>query len=443
MEALLKTYTRPGGELQRVQLVRPESWEALQFLRPPVQETAMDGFANLYRQYLIPACPWIFGNLVLFRLPEDVPVPFSMETGRYGHLSSRLTAAAAGFESGVRIVNGKPKFRDADAQTLWQALEQRQCIRIVSGRLPTTQFIPVEDCCGLLSRAEGRLKVNASFFVMDPIDCATVHDHVGTAFGLCVKDGRVLSPPLFGREALLVKKVGAVSVEAVDVENMTLRIGGKLLRHGENCRIFTRPQRAYTPAMSGRKLVIVGNAVAAVTNGRVKIPASGFVVQTGENLPAAPGDRVEYLGMEDVMFGIQVGNSIVRDGVATEKFISRFYNIRHLEPVPFPPSLYPMDFHAARAARIALGADKAGNPMLLWAEGAPKSGYVPGRDSCGASLAEMAEICMDLGMENAVNLDGGGSSQLLLGGVRALQLSDRNPDGSPAERAIPLALAVK
>ena len=142
--------------------------------------------------------------------------------------------------------------------------------------------------------------------------------------------------------------------------------------------------------------------------------------------------------------GIQVGNSIVKDGIKTERFLSPFYNIRHLQPIPFPPSLYPMDFHRARAARIALGADAQGRPMLLWAEGAGKNGYTPGKDSRGATLADMAEICRELGMVNAVNLDGGGSAQILLGNRRSLRISDRDPaDDTDAERPVPLGLMVR
>ena len=82
--------------------------------------------------------------------------------------------------------------------------------------------------------------------------------------------------------------------------------------------------------------------------------------------------------------------------------------------------------------------------MLLWAEGAAKLGHIPGVDSCGATLAEMAQICMELGMVNAVNLDGGGSAQILLHGHRELCISDRNGDDhSESERPVPMGLCVK
>ena len=444
MESLVKSYSYPDGTVQRVQLVKLDAWEQLDFLNLSYSEGALDCFASILRQYLIPACPWIFGQLVLFHIPRGLKIPLSSQT-RYGEVADDLTAAAAALKQGVRMVKGKPKFANEQVKAFWEALESRDCIRLVSGKLPTTQFIPVGNAPGFLSETEdAALKVNASFFIMDPIDCATVFDHVGTCLGLMVKDGNVLNPPLYRREALLVRRNGAVSVEEPDVRQMDIVINGVTYRHGGNAQIYTRPERARSPKNREKQLVIIGNRVAAVAErGSIPIPASGFVLSPRGECHAVPGDEVIYHGMEDVAFGIQVGNSIVRDGMKTERFRSRFYNIRHLEPVPFPPSLYPMNFQGGRAARIALGADAQGCPMLLWAEGAPKLGYLPGQHSRGASLADMADICADLGMVNAVNLDGGGSAQILLNNTRFLEISDRNPDFSQSERPVPNALIVK
>ena len=445
MKSEIKTFSYPDGTKQRVQLVTLDHWQQLDFLDMQYSDGALDCFAQILRQYLIPACPWIFGNLVLFHIPEDVAVPFSKET-KYGAVGDDLTAATAALGAGVRIVKGKPQFRDHQAKEFWEALEHRDCIRLVRGKLPTTQFIPVGNTPGCLSGAEtgAQMKVNASFFIMDPIDCATVFDHVGTCLGLMVKDGVVKNPPLYHREALLVRRDGTVSVEEPDICQMEMEIGGVRYLHGRNAHVYTRPERARTPRTAGKQLVIVGCRVAAVAErGSVPIPASGFVLCHQGDCHAKPGDAVVFRGMEDVAFGIQVGNSILRDSVKTEGFRSRFYNIRHLEPVPFPPSLYPMDFRGGRAARIALGADREGKPMLLWAEGAPKLGYVPGQHSRGASLADMADICGELGMVNAVNLDGGGSAQILLKNERHLQISDRNPDHTESERPVPNGLMVK
>lgn len=441
MRSEVKTYTYPDGNIQRVQVVSWEDWAALDFLSPTPTDDALDRFAHIYQNFLVPKAPWLFGHLVMFRLPENIPA-LSFQTTKYGTLSDPLTAAAAALREGLRIVSGKPRFRSAQAKALWEALEQEDCLRIISGKLPVTTIIPVGNFAGYLSRSapDAALKVNSAFFIMDRFDCATVYDQVGTPFGLSVKDGAVTRPPLYHREALLVKKDGSVSVEPLDVSMLGVEIGGQVFRHGQNARIYSRPRHPRSPG--GLSAVIVGNRVVAVGK-RLPVPASGFVLCPKAPCRIQPGDTVAYRDLEDVVFGIQVGNSIVKDGIKTGKFLSRFYNIRRLEPVPFPPSLYPMDFDGARAARIALGADRSGKPMVLWAEGAAKFGHEPGKGSCGASLREMADICADVGMWNAVNLDGGGSAQILFRGQRSLCISDRSPkDFSETERPIPLALSV-
>ena len=189
--------------------------------------------------------------------------------------------------------------------------------------------------------------------------------------------------------------------------------------------------------------MIIGRQVAAVCGGSAPVPGSGFVIRTNDCCGIKSGDTVTYGGMEDVCFGIQVGNSIIRDGVKTAGFISKFYNIKGISRIAFPPSLYPLDYNGARAARIAIGADSEGKPMILWAEGAAKLGHKSGVDSCGASLADMARICAELGMVNGVNLDGGGSAQILVNNKRSLMISDRNTDFTESERPVPMGLIIR
>ena len=448
----IKIYPRENGQIQRVQVVTWDDWKHLDFLQLKENPASLKCFRDIYANFQVPVCPWVFGNMILFQIPKDLEVDFSYVSKEYGKINNPLTAATIALEKGVKIVGGKPVFNNSKIKEFWQKLEERNCVYIVCGKLPFTKVIPVADYAGYLSEnaPDAAMKVNASFFIMDSFDCASVYDHVGKIFGLCVKDGVVESPPLYHREALLVKKNGRVFVKELDVRDLEIKIQGERYFNGQNAVIYTRPERAKTPSgHKGKKIVIVGNQVVAVKEkGSVPIPASGFVLCLDENLAdkanIMPGDKVEYLGLEEIRFGIQVGNSIVRDGIKTEKFISKFYNIRRLEKIPYPPSLYPMDFAHSRAARIALGCDKEGKPILFWAEGAGKLKYIPGEDSTGASLKEMAEIAKDLGMVQAVNLDGGGSAQILLKNKRSLRISDRmKKDNSDAERLVPLGLVIR
>jgi hypothetical protein len=364
MESEIRVFPGPGGEIQRVHVARPESWQALNFLRPQPAEEALDCFYRIYRQFLVPAAPWVFGNLVMFRLPRELYPPVPYEDPGFGTVADPLTAAALILRRGVWVTGEKTCFRSEAARTLWEGLKSKNCIRIARGKLPVTTIIPVADTAGFLTREAGKLRVNSNFFIMDPFDCATPYDHVGVPFGLLVKDGRVESPPLLPREALLVKKDGTVTVAEPEIRQLRIRIGDSVFVHGKNAEIFTRPERAWTPA--GRTaLVIVGCRVVAVRRGITAIPTSGFVLCPEELRGIRPGDPVVYEGMENVDFGIQVGNSILRGGVRTECFISRFFNIKGLRRIAFPPSLYPLDFQNARAARIALGADGEGRPMVL------------------------------------------------------------------------------
>lgn len=452
MNSEIKVYPRENGQIQRVQVVKWDDWSKLDFLCLKENPAALKCFRDIYANYLVPGCPWVFGNMILFQLPKDMEIEFPLEIKKYGKIDNPLTAATIALQKGVTIVGGKPFFKNTKIKRFWKKLEERYSVYIVRGKLPITKVIPVADYAGFLSENEidATMKVNASFFVMDSFDCATVYDHVGKVFGLCVKDGVVESPPLYHREALLVKKNGKVLIKELDIRDLEIKIRGEHYFHGQNTTIYTRPEHAKTPKKEKRmKIVVVGNQVVAVKKkGSVPIPASGFVLCLNNNLSdkskIMPEDKVEYLGLEEIQFGIQVGNSIVKNGVKTEEFISKFYNIRKLEKIPYPPSLYPMDFEQGRAARIALGCDKNGKPMLFWAEGAGKIKYIPGIDSTGASLREMAEIAKDLGMMQAVNLDGGGSAQILLNNERRLRISDRNKeDNTDAERLVPLGLVVR
>lgn len=438
----IRIFPRENGEIQRVHLVRPENWSALEFLRPNPTESAFDCFYKIYKQYLVPAAPWVFGNIVMFRLPEELEIPESLTEG-YGHIADPLTVAAMVLERGIAVVGDQVICRNRQVRSFWLELKRRDCIRIVKGNLPLTDIIPVGNSTGFLTEAAGGLKLNTSFFIMDTFDCATPYDHIGTPFGLLVKDGVVESPPLFDREALLVKQDGSVSVEQPRLQQLRIRIGDEAFSHGVNAKVYSRPQSFRT--LTGKSaIVIIGRKVVAVCKGSTPVPASGFVLCPDGNCSVKPGDTVTYEGMEDIRFGIQVGNSIIRNGIKTEQFISRFYNVKGISRIAFPPSLYPLDFDRARAARMAIGADAEGKPMLLWAEGAAKLGHTPGVDSCGASLKEMAEICEAVGMKQAVNLDGGGSAQILLEGKRHLMISDRNEkDFSESERPVPMGIVIQ
>jgi len=135
------------------------------------------------------------------------------------------------------------------------------------------------------------------------------------------------------------------------------------------------------------------------------------------NMPDAPGARLDSSHRElwdarDVLGG---GPLLIRDGRI---------NIAINEEAFFGtsiPQVHP---------RTAAGISEAGDLILL---------LVDGRQlvSRGVDLNELASILMDLGCQDALNLDGGGSSALVVNG----QLLNR-PAGKTTEREVMSAIAV-
>lgn len=443
IEQITKTYKYENGEIQRVQMVKAPSWESLDFFTTSFSKEAFDGVIDVIDTYQVQRYPMLFGTMVFFHIPEGVEVPFSNVTSRYGKIADKNIKASILFKE--RFKGGCFVPKNAKEQEFVDKLMEAGTFRVLKGKLSKVSPMPFSEHFGRMSETQkdATVKVNSSFFVMDSFDCATVYDTVGTPIGLCVKNGEVKNPPLYEREAIIVRE-GKISVELPRLSDCSFSINNKEYIPGRNCRIYERPIRRTTRRTKGTDLVIVGCEVKAVKDGgKTIIPGGGFVLQTDERVNIEPGTKVTVNGYSDVSFAIQVGNSIVKNGVPYGHFISEFYNIRKLFDIPYPPCFYPLDYLNSKAARIAIGSDSDGKPCLIWAEGAAKIGHEKGKDSCGASLSDMELFCKNLDVTNAINLDGGGSAEMLINNNRSLQISDRREDGTEKERGVPIGLIIR
>ena len=132
MRSELRTFSYPGGEIQRVQLVRFENWADLDFLHPVPTTAALGCFSEIYDLYLVPARPWMFGTFVMFTVPEGMEVPFPRDTKKYGALADELTVAAAALQQGVKFVGDSPRFVNETIRAFWTELEKKDCLRIMN-----------------------------------------------------------------------------------------------------------------------------------------------------------------------------------------------------------------------------------------------------------------------------------------------------------------------
>ena len=444
MKSEIKTYTYPDQAIERVQIVHFDRFEDLHFYHPDYDPGSFEAIATLYRDYIVRKYANILGTVIIYHVPDGFLDEELSYGDDYGTIYEKQMQVNALFRKNIGLRKGRLYFRNDQTKRLFERLQAEGLLMIAKGKRKFLSLVPVGNDPGYLSKEkEFRLKVNGSFFVFDLPDLKSPYDVVGSPFGLCIKDGQVLRPPLFDRETLIVYRDGKVQIRKMSLNDVTVIIDGKEYRHGKNACFFSRPEYSRSPA-GGHDLVIINDRVVAEKNGgNTPIPSGGFILKLSD-VTVGQDHSVSYGRMDEIVFAIQGGNSAIIDGVPVKGFISSFYNIFHFWKTSFPPSLYPLHYQKDRAPRIVLGADKEGKPMLLWFEGAGKFGYQKGKESAGASLKEAAEICKDLGMVNGIHLDGGGSAQILLNNERSLKIADRDPiTYNEIERAVPSGLYVK
>lgn len=269
---------------------------------------------------------------------------------------------------------------------------------------------------------------------MDMSDKDSEFDLFGTPHGLVIYKNEILLPPLNHRNALFVDYKNNVEIKTIELEDLRIKIGSNKFIDSVNCRFFYRPDTRVTSATEGMDIIIVNKRVVAIKNGGVsKIPMAGFIIQVDKNINLNSLD-VEYLFDEKYKIAIEVGPALMINGKKTTKMNCPFYEGKG---TAYPSTVYPLDFNLSRAARIGLGVLN-NKPIFIWAEGAGKLGFVKGKESCGASLSEFAEYCDSKGISNMINLDGGGSAQIIFNDKRYLKIADRLFDTvTEDERAVP------
>jgi hypothetical protein len=287
--------------------------------------------------------------------------------------------------------------------------------------------------------------VNAGFFVLDPAAGAP-----GDPAGVAAYDGRLVSEPIAGRPALVVRhdargtaivrlrwrgEVAGLTLDGLDrVPGLIRNCGGigdtptDLPRHDYTCTdpdelvAFDAAYGARTPSGPGAEVVLDRSGrvtgIHAVRGGT--IPAGGRTVQaTGAKVDAllAVAHRGRKLVLRARLVDehgrpaptspnasiVNGGPELVRDGRL------------HATPAadgmvrPGDPSFYYGWVHK-RNPRTFAGVDAKGRTVLITADGRSTS-------SLGLGIAETAAVAKSLGLRNAMNLDGGGSTTMVADGA--------------------------
>lgn len=276
-----------------------------------------------------------------------------------------------------------------------------------------------------MARKAGALAaVNASFFSKN-----------GDPLGLLAEEGKILSMPLMARGVLGVFEGGDKVLIGnpgfsgrVDFDGGSVRVDGVNQTRKAGKVILYTPEwgeRTGTPG-GGIEVAVRGSQVVSMADGNLEIPPDGFViaVQGGEAAQALAGIGSEgtvrvVAGMtppwDRADFAVGGGPVLVRSGRPR---------------VEWREESFSRSLVVAQAPRTAVGVRPEGTMVLVAVDGRR-----PGTNR-GVDLYELADLMVELGCVEALNLDGGGSTAL----VRDGRVQNRPSDGS--ERQVSTAILV-
>lgn len=313
-----------------------------------------------------------------------------------------------------------------------------------------------ETTSALSAAAGATVGVNAGFFVLDPASGAP-----GDPAGVGVYNGQLVSEPIAGRPALVLRDDArhtaverlcwkgtanvfgrSVLLDGIDrVPGLIRNCGGdptdsptaKPL-HDTTCTDrdevveLTTAFGATTPSGPGREVVLAADhRVTAVLASR------GATLKPGETSLQATGDRVDELG------GLRVGDRVpvtaaLRDASGHEVRTPARETIVNGGPQlvrngreeitqardgfvhPGDPS-FAYGFVVKRNPRTFAGVDGQGRTVLVTVDGRSPT-------DLGLSVPETADVARSLGLVDAMNLDGGGSTAMAVRGQLITHPSD-------------------
>ena len=259
------------------------------------------------------------------------------------------------------------------------------------------------------------------------LDLASVPGlYFGDLVGWFVSEGVELSPPIFNRAALIVTEDSRIHIRKVVITHAV--IGGRRLAwdavnrpRGEGRTVLynslwgfrTEPDADYVdvPIVKGRIQDMKEGAGA-------RIPLLGLVLSVPRKkardllASAGEGDKVSlsnnfpsHLG--SVAEAMACGPQLVRDSQVDLDFDFEDFGEKDSSVIPFSLTRAVDTFRTARSfvmltnGRLVLGTVSG----TYFGSGEP-------RVSLGMTFGELAQLALDLGAEQAIALDGGGSSSL-------------------------------
>jgi len=266
--------------------------------------------------------------------------------------------------------------------------------------LSNDEVLKLETLLPMAQRYQAVAAINGSYFAPN-----------GEIIGLLKLNGQIVSTPqlvrtavgLFPNGQLLIDQVAYQGTLALP-DGRTQLINGVNRERDEDELIVYNAYYGDTTGtnLCGSEYVVQNNKITAITNGHTVIPPSGYVLSAhGLAAKSLSGFKVgdginltQTLGpiWDKTTAALGAGPMLVKNGSV--------YLTTKIEE-------FGSDVAGGRAPRTALGVTKDGHVLLVVVDGRQQN-------SVGLTLLEMAFLMQELGAETALNLDGGGSSEMVV-----------------------------
>ena len=277
---------------------------------------------------------------------------------------------------------------------------------------------------GIAGDTNAAAAINASYFASN-----------GVILGVTKIDGTIVGTTYYDRSAFGVMPdgsfvFGTVSYSGtVKIDQITLPISGVNADRGENGLIIYN--RAYGRSTGtnpyGLEYVIREGRVAEINTNDSAIPSDGYVVSvhgTAMDAFAAAGTRVGDPTVLREETGAMWDRAVQIVGAGPRLVENGRVHVTAGE------EQFPGDIRYGRAPRSAVGVTADGKIVFAVVDGRQSHSH-------GLTLTEFAELLLKFKVQNAINLDGGGSSALYVNG----DVVNAPSDGS--ERAVGSALILQ
>jgi hypothetical protein len=264
----------------------------------------------------------------------------------------------------------------------------------------------------------------------------TFFGSLGEPLGVLMMNGELVSYSINDRTALIIDRTNHCFIDNVSLSGETSLEGIIVQLSGINDKRNLGEAVIYTPRYGnqtnedspGIVLSVVGDEVKDISRARAWIPKDGYAISLDPTYYNTLGNRVKIgsrihttlklmplsgLANIDIKHVIGGGPRLLKSGqIYISRNSERFKN----------------DIAKSRAARTAVGINKEGNLVFVTVDKCGPS--ATSGKSAGATLEELAQIMKDLGCVDAMNLDGGSSSTMVLKGDVI------NTPSSGAEKAV-------